>query len=460
MSNRSIYSIILLLAVILPFTACEPFIHDQPGEEPTGEAAKVYLSVSIQAARTGGLRTINEYANFEDRVHDLALLVFDAGSGEKVGQFFGEGIAKERTNYTFTVELTPGQRDFYFVANMPMADLKDMDTKNKMDTYLKTFTEGTFNRDLDTALYVGATDTEGFPMSRVYTNQEVTRGGTAMQPKPFLPVPVAGQPVEDVVRLIRVVAKLEVDFEENIDKIANVYYKNAFRQFSLMAPEALSYTPVVYYTVSPPNSKGNPLKPMGNTFVYYMPEALMDNPVWSATGHQPVNYFVIETVDGTLFNIPIITNNQLDIPDGNYMKFATGNATTQPDYNIYRNHHYYYTVTNLENIEINYEVNPWNQVTKKLYMGYGYYVEVEVDEETGTAKITNTVDACAPHKVRLVGKNGTKINGADTYTFEDDTPGASSPELDLTGMPQSGAYLEVYYNQEEGDTHPVHTFSK
>ena len=53
-----------------------------------------------------------------------------------------------------------------------------------------------------------------------------------------------------------------------------------------------------------------------------------------------------------------------------------------------------------------------------------------------------------------------KINGADTYTFEDDTPGASSPELDLTGMPQSGAYLEVYYNQEEGDTHPVHTFSK
>ncbi|WP_352421153.1 fimbrial protein [Proteiniphilum sp.] len=464
MSNRSIYSIILLLAVMLPFTACDSFIYDdQPGEEPTGEAAKVYLSVSIQAARTSGLRTINEHANFEDRVHDLALLVFDTGSGEKVGQFFGEGIAKERTHYTFTVELTPGQRDFYFVANMPMAGLKDIDTRTGMETYLKTFTEGTFNRDLDAALYLGATDTEGFPMSRVYANQEVTRGGTAIQPKPFLPVPVVGEPAEDVVRMIRVVAKLEVDFGTNINKIANVYYKNAFRQFSLTAPD---YTPVAYYTVSPPNTKGNPLKPVGNTFVYYMPEALMDNPAWSATGHQPVNYFVIETVDGALFNIPIITNTPAEIPDGNYMKFATGNATTQPNYNIYRNHHYHYTVDNLENIEIFYQVNPWDKVTKKLFMGYGYNVEVDED---GNITITNTLDDCMPHKVRLETMNGALFVGdpaPSVVEFGYDETQTPDPLKLKTGYAEqfkvnkesvaSGAeYLKVSYNNVE-----VYTFKK
>lgn len=461
MSNRSIYSIILLLAVMLPFTACDSFIYDdQPGEEPTGEAAKVYLSVSIQAARAGGLRTINEYVNFEDRVHDLALLVFDAASGEKVGQFFGEGIAKESTNYTFTVELTPGQRDFYFVANMPMAALEDIDSRTTMDTYLKTFTLGAFNRDLDAALYLGATATKGFPMSRVYANQEVTRGGTAIQPKPFLPVPVVGQPAETVVRLIRVVAKLEVDFGDNFSKIANVYYKNAFRQFSLMAPD---YTPVAYYTVSPPNTKGNPLKPVGNTFVYYMPEALMDNPTWSATEHKPVNYFVIETIDGTLFNIPIITNNPAEIP---YMKFATGKADSQPDYNIYRNHHYYYTVNNLENIEIFYQVNPWEMVAKQLYMGYGY--NVEIDEE-GNITITNTIDDCMPHKVRLETMNGAVFVGdpaPSVVEFGYDEKQTPDPAKLKTGYAEqfkvnkesvaSGAeYLKVSYNNVE-----VYTFKK
>jgi hypothetical protein len=222
MSDRLLYFIVFL-AVLLPFTACEKLSDDQPGDN-TGSEPKVYLSVSIQAAQAkSGLRSsINEdNTDFEDGVYSLAMLIFDSGTGAKIGGYFNANVGSgSPATRVFKVELTPGQRDFYFVANMPNleTDLAGISDRNAMDSYLNSV-----SRLLNDALYRGASGTEGFPMARVYLNQEVTVGGTIYQPKPLKPklsdteegkvvVNVAGSGAveREYVELIRVVAKLEV----------------------------------------------------------------------------------------------------------------------------------------------------------------------------------------------------------------------------------------------------------
>ena len=161
---------ISLLGLSLSFAGCDSLIHDDqknPQSEPV-----VYLSVT--KAQAEGLETLNaDDVEYEDRVHDLAMLVFDSSSGIKVGEYFDENIPISEKDKSFIVQLNPGpgQRDFYFVANMPIAALKSITTRSAMESYMNTF------RDLDTDLYLNATETKGFPMSRIYKNQTITQGG-------------------------------------------------------------------------------------------------------------------------------------------------------------------------------------------------------------------------------------------------------------------------------------------
>ena len=123
----------------------------------------------------------------------------------------------------------------------------------------------------------------------------------------------------------------------------NIYYKNAYRQFGLI-PDMYPAT-VGYY-------EDKLLKRVGNSYLYYMPEAMMmnTNPVWSVADHKPVNYFSIETLDGKSYDIPVITDDRT-ITDTDYLAFATGQNTDKPDYNIYRNRHYYYVIKKLQTID-------------------------------------------------------------------------------------------------------------
>ncbi len=199
---------ILLLCLPVLLVACDSFIYENQDEtDKTTKGQEVYLSVTrVQAADT---ETINEdAADYEDRVHDLALLVFDSSTGEKISEYFDEAIPFTDKEKTFTLKLTTGQRDFYFVANMPMAALKMIATKSLMDSYMSAF------RDMETDLYLSAAESKGFPMSRTYLNQTVSEGGNIYQPKPFRPV-VNGTE-ENRVKLIRAVAKLEVVIEGGI----------------------------------------------------------------------------------------------------------------------------------------------------------------------------------------------------------------------------------------------------
>lgn len=433
----------ILLSLLVGFVACDQLIFDKLDDtfiENTEDEDKVYVLIT-RAAHLLGEESINEDAtDFEDRVHDLAMFVFDNASGGLVTEpYFESNIPFSNKNKTFVIQLTPGQRDFYFIANMPKTELETITTKSALETYMKS------TKDLHVSLleshYLNATEDIGFPMSRVYTNQTITRSGTIYTPAPFRP------DSEDKVKLRRVVAQLQVDIEGTaINSVKNVYYKNAFRQYSLLSLDDPMTTPGYYVDIT----TNNALRKSGNSYIYYMPEALMTTPTtptpptWTgALDHKPINYFVIETLTGTTYEIPIITYED-PIPGGNYLSFARGLQAVQPDYNIYRNNRYVFNIKSLEDIQIDYVVNPWELVESAFYMGYGY--NVGVDDE-GNVSIRNTVDACAPHKITL--------KTISPFTFDDSTtekvfvnalPSASATYI-VTPIPTSGqAYLQVEYN--------------
>lgn len=432
---------LLLACLIALFSGCDSLIYENQEElEKSIKEQDVYLSVSrIQTADT---ETINEDAtDFEDRVHDLALLVFDSSTGMKVCEYFDSEISFSDKEKTFTVKMTTGQRDFYFVANMPMATLKAINNKSEMIAYMSTF------HDLDITLYKGATENKGFPMSRVYLNQTINEGGNIYSPKPFQPI--TSEVSENRAKLIRAVAKLEVvlDGASINSGVKNIYYKNAYRQFGL-TPDKSPAT-IFHY-------ESNLLKKVGNSYIYYMPEAMMmdTNPVWPATNHKPINYFLIETLEGAFYEIPIITDNRT-ISETDYMTFATGqNSTDRPDYNIYRNRHYYYLIKKLQTIEISYTIEPWTIEQTSTYMGYGYNVNVG---EGGKIRVTNTVDACAPHSIKMKTVSSfTFDDGTVEKVFDNNNINAYS-EYTLNHIPKTGdgAFLELYYNNTK-----VKVFSK
>ncbi|NLA63799.1 MAG: FimB/Mfa2 family fimbrial subunit [Bacteroidales bacterium] len=434
---RNILKYSILFGLIFGAVSCDKLIYDDVDEKPDAEA-KVYLAVT-RAAHVDGNESINkDEIDFEDRVHDMAMFVFDNASGDLVGEpYFESAIPLSDKSKTFVVKLTPGQRDFYFVANMPMtADLTGITTRTALETYMKKTV------DLNEDLYLNAKDDKGFPMPRIYHNQTITTAGTIYTPAPFKP------DGEDRVKLQRVVAQLQVDIDgTEIGAVKNVYFKNAFRKFSLLADGVM--TSPEYYVETATN---NALRKSANSYIYYMPEALMSTPVWTATDHKPINYFVIETVTGTTYEIPIITYKD-PIPGGNYLSFARGEQTDKPDYNIYRNNRYLFTIKSLEDIQIDYVVNPWTLVQSSFYMGYGYNVGVDED---GNVTISNTVEACTPHDVKLVTKSGFEFDGGETEKTFVDTDPTASVSYKVSPVPTAGqAYLEVYYNDEL-----VKTFTK
>lgn len=478
MKLQKIY--MMLAALTLAFAGCDKFIYDQP--QPDGEGAdhKVHLFVNVRAAQpTSGLRaqgldpSINmDGVDYEDYVHNLAMVIFKSGAapagGERVGVYTTGSLGSSMdSTRAFTAEINPGEYDFYFVANMDgltktwiEANIAD---RSAMDVYLNTS-----NRLLTESLYRGATVTPtvvGFPMARVYLNQEITTGGNIYQPKPFRPkqytneenVVVAngagnGNIERNYVELIRVVAKLEVNLDGTTDLgVDKIYFRNANRHFRLVEFDA---APTEWFNDNTTNVKE--LKQIGTTpqYIYYMPEAIIPNTVtWSGSGanHQPINYFTIVTLDGTEYDIPIISNETSITAD--YLEKAKGTFTGYtPDYTIHRNHHYKYVVRNLEQIEVIYQINPWNKVTRSTYLGYGYNVHIDED---GKVTINNTVDACPPHEIKLVAINGATFGSGTPPTeriFTDDTPGASSLDDDddddysLSNIPSSGEYLQVWFN--------------
>ena len=464
---RLIY--ITIGVLFLSLFGCEKLIFDQTHEDNTGGEPKVYLSVSTRAAQVNsGLRSsINtDLIDFEDHVHSLGMVIFDNESGVIVGEpYYNNNLGSSTATHAFTVEMKPGNYDFYFVANVPnLATAFTGISREEIDTYLNSLSE------LNSVLYNGATSELGFPMARVYHNQKIVGGGTVYQPLPFKPrfdtnevhsVTTQyneGGTTRDYVELIRVVAKLEINFDSiSASIIDEVKYHNAFSSYSL--------TPQELPIASPQYVEDAELTPIAGTdsYVYYIPEALMSSPTWPATGNnRPINYFSIKTKAGDVYNVPIVTSNDISYTD-NYLEKATGqDASFTPNYDVYRNHHYKFAIKIHQDIEILYTINPWNLVERQLYMGYGYNVEID---ENGNITVSNTIDDCLPHKIRLEAINGAHFGTDDNdlervFGFSTDDlgvePNFDSAKLKTTYFEKyttntkevidGDDYLNIYYN--------------
>ena len=172
----------ILAGIILAFAGCDKLIYDQ--QDPEGNGSTVYLSINTRVAHTDGRESINtDNADFEDRVHHLALLVFDSSTGNKVGEpYFKDYLGSGESTYAFTAKMTAGKTyDLYFVANRPDLEttMEGTTTRNEMDTFMGNL------HDLAPTHYSGAETGNGFPMARVYRNQTIPAGGTIYQPVPF-----------------------------------------------------------------------------------------------------------------------------------------------------------------------------------------------------------------------------------------------------------------------------------
>lgn len=422
----------MMLVLFIGLVSCSGLVYDDYEELVEEESPSPVVYLSIQRVQAAGTESYNaDDDDFEDRIHDLALLVFDSSTGSKVGTYFDTNIPFSSKNTMFTVELTVGVRDFYFVANMPMGILGTIKNRSEMEDYLAS------NRDMNPFHFLNASEWNGFPMSGVYRNQVINHGGAVYSPQPFRPTNESGV-VEDKIKLMRAVAKLEVILNDPADSasVRAVYYRNAFRTYSLTtnpAPAVHSFYP------------DQAIPKAHNAYVYYMPEAIMSSPSWSfSPDHKPINYFVIETIAGETFEIPVVTYDGA-IASQEYLQYARGELSETPDYSIYRNRHYFFRVESLKKVEISYSIVPWNDVKKSTYMGYGYTVSVD---ESGLIDISNTIDACDPHSVRIEAiapfqfEDGTSSKLFDLLPLES----KASYKLDPIPTDGSGNYLEVYYN--------------
>lgn len=445
----------LITVLIVAFASCDNVIFDKPVIDNRPEPV-VYLSVQSGTSSSfrGALRSspdqpygpsINsDMDDYEDWVHSLAMLVFDSGSGDLVVSYFDDGGSNHQIKSWFTVKLTPGTRDFYFVANMPMGDISSIDNSNDMDNYLEQANA------LDEDLYHAAIDSKGFPMARVYKNQDISEGGTIYNPKPFKPT--VNSVEKDRVELIRAVAQLQVTFDaDEVAAVDKVYYRNGFKNFTLNPFNTpLDAADVSYYE----DATGIELQKDGNSFYFYMPEALIDSfsPVWvsNSTDNKPINYFEILTTAGTIYKIPIITftfDTTNPYPGGNYITFARGEQTDKPDYNVYRNHRYRYQIKNMiSEIEIVYDVRDWEVVETELFMGYGFNVYVKREGSSATVWVENTIDACDPHVIELKALNGAKFDDGDTEKLFTEKANFASEEFKLIDIPSNTKYFEVWYN--------------
>lgn len=441
LKNKIKYFAFVLL--MLAWTGCGDKIGGED-DKPIHKEDVVYLTVNARAAHTAGEESVNtDGEDFEDHVHSLAMLVFDTASGSKIAEYYTTNITAGEASYVFTAELTPGQRDFYFVSNL-LPGMKEsfeaLTGRSEMNAQMNLL------RDLKTEHYMGATDKNGFPMARVYLNQAVTEGGSIYQPVPFRPV-VNGV-AEDNVKLVRVVAKLEVIFDDtDVNNVIKVELVNANKQFSLVEVGTEPAQYVSDIVIKKLTGKNN--------WLAYMPEAFVaSGKWWDNTGtpdNRPINYFRITAVGGIVYNIPIITHDGA-IPGGKYLPFAEGKLDNKPVYTVYRNHHYKYEIKNLPNqIEIIYSISNWNVVQKETYMGYGYNVEVDND---GNITVSNTMQNCDPHTVRLRAVNGAYFGNDTSNTLVEFTQlgdGVSQTyRVNKDNVNTGEVYLEVYYNKTPG----------
>lgn len=363
---------VFFLLFLLSLQACD-FAADTQDVIP--HKSKIHLTILFgnggNANYSGSTRSdsflkngssINTDATFyEDRVRELMIYVFDSSTGELAPGGY-KYIPDLQLNQSVSniIELPEGTFDFYFIANMPAVALKN---KMEAENYMKEL------RELPEPLFSGpkgdAVEQPLFPMSRVYRNQVLkitsSMGTSVRNPIYFRPINEKGL-AEDYVFLNRVVAKIEVSI-------------TGFIETSDIHRIALVYGVLEYSLASLPDNKGKNdipspgfVKPSGYpNYLFYVPEVVQTDPdglIWNDARpfDDGIPVILIEMDIGEDYFIPIASNYTKE--KGNYLDFVSGKGTEMPEFNLLRNHHYFFTVNVLAplQVEVNMEITPFFQV--------------------------------------------------------------------------------------------------
>ena len=276
---------------------------------------KVYLSITRNQFAQGNINQDKE--NYEDRVHNIAVLVFNSQTGELADAQFDPAISLAIENKAYLFELTPGDHDFYFIANTELTALHAISSVKEMEAYIEHF------QLFDSALRTGATDQKGFPMAKIYRKESVAEGGTIVNPLPFLPNG------EHTVGLVRTVAKVALHFTGDLTQIESVNYVNAHQQFNFESA-----------VNTEPQLGNHILKGSEGEYVFYTPECILESREW--TTHQSIiNYITVKLKNSNkLYQIPLVANGDYA---ANYLKFARGldlESRLKPNYSVERNQYY------------------------------------------------------------------------------------------------------------------------
>ncbi|SCD19801.1 Major fimbrial subunit protein (FimA) [Proteiniphilum saccharofermentans] len=232
--------IIYLLFGLFTASALMPSCTDGNGPDDLKPTDRVSLSISFHSAQTraeNGVRGTEIDVESESKIYSLAVLVFKSGSDELDGsKFINRELkdtqdAQDREDYKELeeikeIELTPGVRDIYIIANAPDGHFSGVTDRTSFKAKLEDlsaqkvygFQEGESSGDTPiggedpvdrytnlvmSQSFIGLTIEGGEKQYLGYTEEELPEGATPLN---------EGKPVE-LVRLVARVAIQKIAFE-------------------------------------------------------------------------------------------------------------------------------------------------------------------------------------------------------------------------------------------------------
>lgn len=384
-SNIAYVNLVLFLLLGITLGACTTTIFE---ELPDKNDNIVHLSIT--RSQGSNISINQDYIDYEDRVHNLAMLVFDSNTGDLVCNHFESAILQQEVSKTFKVEMIPGQRDLYFIANVSFDELKTITHRQEAISYLTRLNK------LPENLFIRASATEGFPMSAIYHNQRIEGGGTENSPRPFRPNN------QNAILLQRVVAKIDVAIQgAAASYVKKIEYINGVDQYSMQT-----------LTNDDGKTRSTRLfnKVAENTYRLYIPEVIFDeNTTLNTADTKNINSIKITFKNNKTRLVPIVSNGENF--QESYISFAKGeeqNNEVTPDYNIYRNKNYQLdlnlTATEKE-LKVAIKVLPWTYQDSQFDFGQPEY-KIEVESIANEQTILLPQQAKAKVKFKLTSPAG------------------------------------------------------
>lgn len=344
-----------------------------------------YLSASLRGQKEHSINKDNEA--FEDRVGSVAMLVFK--SGGTVREAFYYNNTPNTVSHIPATKVPVGELDIFVLANVLESEVEGLKYRSKLMDYLGTMKNA--------ENYVeGATESNPFPMARVYLRQYIGEGGTQANPKKWSPTPIVDKPLFPIshygvesapngfVGLVRPFAKVSISLQgEGAGDVESITYYNIRNSYSLMekAPKGAK-TGEIY-------NKMVTTKPDVKEYKIYVPEYLFEEgTTWDNENksQNKVFYFELKTKAGRVLTVPVASN----VPSGDYRKQVINPVSgTIPNFDVIRNNHYQYTITvskDAKKIEVEAKVMPWTKLTS-IYNVAKPKCSLIITQDSGEAQI-------------------------------------------------------------------------